>query len=52
MSILGLVLLVSLLAVGCGSGSKTQTPVSQVTVMVIGTSGSISHSAALTTTIN
>jgi uncharacterized protein (TIGR03118 family) len=52
MSILGLVLLVSLFAVGCGSGSKTQTPVSQVTVMVTGTSGSISHSAPVTVTIN
>lgn len=51
-SMLGLVLLASLFVVGCGSGSKTQTPISQVTVMVTGTSGTISHSAAVTTTIN
>jgi uncharacterized protein (TIGR03118 family) len=52
MSIFGLVLLVSLFAVGCGSASKTQTAVSQATIMVTGTSGSISHSAAVATTIN
>jgi hypothetical protein len=51
-SVLGLLLLVSLFAVGCGSSSKTQTPVSQVTVMVTGKSGSISHSAPVTITIN
>ena len=52
MSVLGLLLLVSLFAVGCGSSSKTQTPPSQVTLMVTGTSGAISHTAPVTITIN
>jgi hypothetical protein len=51
-TILGLLLLVSLFAVGCGSSSKAQTPVSQVTLMVTGTSGSITHSSAVTVNIN
>jgi uncharacterized protein (TIGR03118 family) len=52
MSLLGLLLLTSLLAIGCGSSSKGSTPPSQVTVMVTGTSGSLSHSAPVTITIN
>jgi hypothetical protein len=52
MSILGLVLLVSLFAVGCGSGSKAQTPASQAPMMVTGTSGSITHSSAVTVNID
>jgi uncharacterized protein (TIGR03118 family) len=51
MSLLGLLLLTSLLAIGCGSSSKGSTPPSQVTVMVTGTSGSLSHSTPLTITI-
>jgi uncharacterized protein (TIGR03118 family) len=52
MSVLGLLLVISLFAVGCGSSSKGQTPASQVTLMVTGTSGSLSHSSPLTITIN
>jgi hypothetical protein len=54
MSVLGLVLLISLFALGCGgSGSKQQTPLaSQVTLMVTGTSGSLSHSSPVSITIN
>jgi len=52
MSLLGLLLLTSLLAIGCGSSSKGSTPPSQVTVMVTGTSGSLSHSTPVTITIN
>jgi hypothetical protein len=51
-SVLGLLLLISMFAVGCGSGSKGQTPASQVTLMVTGTSGSLSHSTPVTITIN
>jgi len=58
MSVLGLLLVVSLFAVGCGSnGSKASTtpPAStaqQVTLMVTGTSGSLTQSAAVTVTVN
>jgi uncharacterized protein (TIGR03118 family) len=52
MSLLGLLLLTSLLAIGCGSSSKGSTPPSQVSVMVTGTSGSLSHSTPVTITIN
>jgi predicted component of type VI protein secretion system len=52
MSLLGLLLLISLFAIGCGSGSKGSTPPSQVTVTVAGTSGSLSHSKPVTITIN
>ena len=52
MSLLGLLLLISLFAVGCGSGSKGQAGPSQVTVTVTGTSGSLSHSTPVTITIN
>jgi uncharacterized protein (TIGR03118 family) len=54
MSILGLLLFVSLFALGCGgSNSKqTTTPGSQgVTLMVTGTSGSLSHSTPITITV-
>jgi len=54
-SVLGLLLLVSLFSLGCSSSnsSKPTTPASQqATVMVTGTSGSVSHSAAVTVTIN
>jgi uncharacterized protein (TIGR03118 family) len=52
MSLLGLLLLISLFAIGCGSSSKGQMGPSQVTVMVTGTSGSLSHSTPVTITIN
>ena len=53
-SVLGLLLVVSLFALGCGGGnSATQTPSnSQVTLMVTGTSGTISHTTPVTVTIN
>jgi hypothetical protein len=56
MSLLGLMLFVSLFALGCGGGSSnsnTPPPSSQqVTVMVTGTSGSLSQTAAVTVSIN
>ena len=52
MSLLGLLLLTLLLAIGCGSSSKGSTSSSQVTVMVTGASGSLSHSAPVTININ
>jgi uncharacterized protein (TIGR03118 family) len=54
-SVLGLLLVVSLFTLGCGSSSsssKGQTPASQVTLMVTGTSGAISHSTPVTININ
>jgi uncharacterized protein (TIGR03118 family) len=51
-SVLGVLLLVSMFALGCGSSSKGQTPASQVTLTVTGTSGSLSHSTPVTITIN
>jgi uncharacterized protein (TIGR03118 family) len=54
--LLGLLLIISLCALGCGGGSNSNrqaTPASQqTTVMVTGTSGSLSHSSAVTVTIN
>ena len=56
MSLLGLLLVVSLFALGCGGGNNANnqtTPASQqVTVMVTGTSGTLSQSAAVTVTVN
>ena len=51
-SVLGLLLFVSMFALGCGSSSKGQTPASQVTLTVTGTSGSLSHSTPVAITIN
>jgi hypothetical protein len=55
-SLLGLLLVISLFALGCGgsnNSSKPATPASQqATVMVTGTSGSLSHSSAITVTVN
>jgi len=51
-TVLGVLLLVSLLAIGCGGGSKGQTLPSQTTVMVTGTSGALSHAEAVTITVN
>jgi uncharacterized protein (TIGR03118 family) len=52
MSLLGLLLFISLFAIGCGSNSKSQAGPSQVTAMVTGASGSLRHSAPVTITIN
>jgi hypothetical protein len=55
MSFLGLLLLTSLFTLGCSSSSsKPQTTPagSQVTLMVTGTSGSLSHSTAVTIIVN
>jgi uncharacterized protein (TIGR03118 family) len=55
MSALALLLLISMLALGCGnsaSSSKGQTPPSQATLIVTGTSGVMKHSAAVTIVIN
>jgi hypothetical protein len=53
-SVLGLLLVVSLFALGCGGGnSAAQTPTnSQVTLVVTGTSGAISHTTPVTVTID
>ena len=51
--LLGLLVLVSLFAVGCGSSnSKTPPPGTQVNVMVTGTSGSLKHTSAVNVIIN
>lgn len=56
MSLLGLLLLISLFALGCGSSTNSTNqpaPTSQqVTVMVTGTSGTLSQSAAVSVTVN
>ena len=53
MSALGLLLLVSMFALGCGGGSSVgRTPASQITLMVTGTSGSLSHTTPVTIAIN
>ncbi len=57
LSLLGLTLAISLFALGCSSSNTsnkpTTTPASQqATVMVTGTSGSLTHSSAVTVTIN
>jgi hypothetical protein len=51
--LLGLLLLVSLFALGCGSSkSNTPAPGTQVNVMVTGTSGSLKHTSAVNVIIN
>ncbi|HWY60228.1 MAG TPA: TIGR03118 family protein [Terriglobales bacterium] len=52
LTMLGLLVLISLFAIGCSNSSKNQTPPSQATLMVKGTSGSLSHSAAVSININ
>jgi uncharacterized protein (TIGR03118 family) len=55
MSLFGLLLLISLVTLGCGGSSNSaasMTASQQVTVMVTGTSGSLSQSAAVTVSIN
>jgi hypothetical protein len=53
-AVLGLVIGISLFALGCGSSSsnKMPPPPAQVNVMVTGTSGAISHTAAIAVTIH
>ena len=55
-SLLGLLLFASLFALGCGSSNSNNQPAAplsqQTTVMVTGTSGSLSRSAAVTVSIN
>ena len=57
MSLLGMLLVISLFALGCGGGSSngsTSTPppsAQNVTVMVTGTSGSLVQTAPVTVTI-
>jgi uncharacterized protein (TIGR03118 family) len=55
MSLLGLLLCVSLFALGCGSNNNSNTPTptsQQTTVMVTGTSGTLSQNAAVTISVN
>ena len=52
-SLLGLLLVTSLFALGCGSNSKQTPPAgSQVTLKVTGTSGALSHTTPVTITVN
>src|ERR1700723_1251937 len=52
-SLLGMLLLVSLVALGCSNSNSKQTPAgSQITLRVPGTSVSVTHSAPVTITIN
>jgi len=53
MCVLALLLMLSLFALGCGGGSSKQmSSPSQVTLVVNGTSGSLSHSVPVTITVN
>jgi uncharacterized protein (TIGR03118 family) len=51
MGVLGWLLLLSGFTLGCGGSRRGQTPASQVTLMVTGTSGSLSQSTAVTITV-
>jgi uncharacterized protein (TIGR03118 family) len=53
-TVLGVAIVVSLFALGCGSSSsnKMSPPPAQVNIMVTGTSGAISHTAAIAVTIH
>jgi len=51
-SVLGLLLIISMFALGCSNNSKGQTPPSQATLTVTGTSGSLSHSTPITVNVN
>jgi uncharacterized protein (TIGR03118 family) len=50
--LLGLLLLVSVFALGCGSSRKTPAAGTQVNVTVTGTSGSLTHTSTVNVTIN
>jgi hypothetical protein len=52
MSALCLVLVMSLFALGCGNSYKSQTNPAATSVMVTGRSGTLSHSANVTVTVN
>jgi uncharacterized protein (TIGR03118 family) len=52
MSILSLIILSSLFTFGCGSSSSKTPVASQTTVMVMGTSGALSQTAAVTVSVN
>jgi uncharacterized protein (TIGR03118 family) len=49
---LGLLLLVSLFALGCGGSSSNKPAISQINMTVTGTSGSLQHSSVVAVTIN
>jgi len=51
-SVLALLLLISMFSLGCSNSSKGQTPPSQATLIVTGTSGSLSHSTPITINVN
>ena len=53
-SLLGLLLLLSLIAIGCGgsSNNKPTTSASQVNLTITGTSGAITHSSVVAITVN
>ena len=52
-SVLGLLLLTMLFTLGCGSNNSKQTPAaSQTAITVTGTSGSLSHTAPVSISIN
>lgn len=50
-SVLGLLLLVTLFTLGCGGSSSKQSNAGSVTMLVTGTSGSLSHSTPVTITV-
>jgi len=53
-AVLGMIIVISLFALGCGSSNsnKMPPPPAQANVMVTGTSGAISHTAAIAVTIH
>ena len=51
-SVLGVLLVMSLFALGCGSSNNKSTPTSQVNLTVTGTSGSITHSTVVGINVN
>jgi uncharacterized protein (TIGR03118 family) len=52
MSVVGLLLFISLSALGCGSNSNNKPTASALNVTVTGTSGSLSHSIPVAITVN
>jgi hypothetical protein len=51
-SVLGLLLLVSLFTLGCGSSNAKAPVSSQTTLTVTGASGALSHSVPVSVTVN